>query len=181
MTSTKTESVALLQLIQSRRSIRAYRAEEVGEEPIQRLLEAAMAAPSAVGKDPWRFVIVRAQATRDALADVLPNGPMLRTAPVGIVVAGDLEVAHDRQISYLLQDCAAAIENLLLAAHALGLGTCWLGVHPREGRIAAVKRILSLPENFIPVSAISVGWPGEVKESRTRFNPAYVQRERWGG
>jgi nitroreductase len=177
----KAESEALLQFIQSRRSIRAYQAGGVGDDLIRRLLETAMAAPSAVAKDPWRFVVVRTQHTRDALADVLPNGPMLRTAPVGVVVCGDLETAHDRQLSYLLQDCSAAIENLLLTAHASGLGTCWLGIHPREGRVAAVKRILSLPEYIIPVSAISIGWPGEVKEPRTRFNPTYVHRERWGG
>lgn len=175
------EAESLLRLIESRRSIREYRPGPVSDELVHRLLAAAMAAPSAVGKDPWRFVVVRSQATRDALADALPNGQMLRTAPVGIVICGDLDAAHDRQLSYLLQDCAAAIENLLLAATALGLGSCWLGIHPREGRVAAVSRILGLPAHVIPVSAVSIGWPGEVKEPRTRFAAAYVHRERWGG
>lgn len=175
------EAESLLRLIESRRSIREYRPGPVSDESVQRLLAAAMSAPSAVAKDPWRFVVVRLQGTRDALADVLPNGQMLRSAPVGIVVCGDLDAAHDRQLSYLLQDCAAAIENLLLAATALGLGSCWLGIHPREARVAAVSRILGLPPNIIPVSAVSIGWPGEVKEPRTRFAAAYVHHERWGG
>lgn len=170
----------LLALIQSRRSIREYRSDPVGDETVRRLLEAAMAAPSAVAKDPWRFVVVRAQATRDALADALPNGQMLRVAPIGFVVCGDLEMAHDRQLSYLLQDCSAAIENLLLAVTAVGLGACWLGVHPRPARVAAVARILNLPAKVVPVSAVAVGWPGETKNPRTRFNPAYVHQERWG-
>ena len=70
------------------------------------------------------------------------------------------DVAHDRQLSYLLQDCSAAIENLLLAAHVLGLGTCWLGIHPREERMKTVSSLLGLPGNVIPVSAIAVGKDG---------------------
>lgn len=146
---------------------------------MQLLLEAAMAAPSAVAKDPWRFVVVRNQDVRNELIKELPNGAMLANAPLGIVVCGDLEHAHDKQLSYLLQDCAAAIENLLLAAHALGYGACWLGVHPRENRVRHVSRVLGLPPSVIPVGIVSIGRPGERKEARTRFEPASVHRERW--
>jgi nitroreductase len=104
---------------------------------------------------------------------------MLATAAAGIAVCGDLAVAHDQQLSYLLQDCSAAIENLLLCAHILGLGACWLGVHPWEQRIKALKGILSLPASAIPVACIAIGHPGERKEPRTRFNPDYVHFERW--
>jgi nitroreductase len=69
---------------------------------------------------------------------------------------------------------------LLLAAHILGLGACWLGVHPRERRIRQITEILGLPANMIPVSCIALGWPGETKEPRTRFNQAYVRQNRWG-
>lgn len=170
-----------LAFILGRRSVRTYRPGEVDDASVRKLLEAAMAAPSAVAKDPWRFVLVRERATLAALAEALPNGQMLATGALGIVVCGDLQVAHDGQLSYLLQDCAAAIENLLLAAHALGLGACWLGVHPREPRMLRVAELLALPAPIIPVAAIALGWPGEAKEPRTRFNPAYVHRERWGG
>jgi nitroreductase len=168
-----------LAFIFGRRSIRLYRPGAVDDAMVQTLLEAAMAAPSAVAKDPWRFIIVRQQATLARLADALPNGGMLRDAAVGIVVCGDLEAAHDRQLSYLLQDCSAAIENLLLAAHILGLGACWLGIHPREDRIRKVSQMLRLPPSVLPVSAIALGWPGEQKEPRTRFNPALVHHETW--
>ena len=151
----------------------------VADKEIHTLLEAAMAAPSAVAKDPWRFVVMRDRTILTQVASVLPNGGMLAEAAVGVMVCGDLEAAHDRQLSYLLQDCSAAIENLLLAAHVLGLGACWLGVHPREDRIRNVSRILNLPANVIPVSGIAIGWPGETKEARTRYNATFVHRDRW--
>jgi nitroreductase len=168
-----------LQFIFGRRSIRRFAPGDVGEEAIGKLLQAAMAAPSAAASDPWRFVVVKGQEARARLASALPFGGMLAQASVGIVVCGDLEAAHDRQISYLLQDCSAAIENMLLCAHALGLGGCWLGVHPREDRIEKLREILSLPHSVIPVSAVAIGIPGEEKGPRTRFKPGNVHRESW--
>lgn len=166
-------------LLCGRRSIRIYKPDTLDEETITWLLEAAMAAPSAVAKDPWRFVVVRSRPVLEQMAWVLSGGEMLLQSGTGIVVCGDLTAAHDSQISYLLQDCAAAIENLLLCAHAHGLGACWLGVHPREQRMAALKRILSLPDSIIPVACVSVGQPGEQKEPRTRYKPEYVHWENW--
>ena len=168
-----------LGFIFGRRSIRVYAPGKVSDEVVTRLLEAAMAAPSAVAKDPWRFVVIRNPQKLSAIADILPNGKMLATAAVGIVVCGELAAAHDKQLSYLLQDCSAAIENLLLAAHALGLGACWLGVHPREERVKRIAQLLALPEGVIPLACISIGLPGETKEPRTRYNAAYVHYETW--
>lgn len=168
-----------LRFIFGRRSIRAYSAAPVSEAAVQTLLEAAMAAPSAAGKDPWRFVVIRNRQKLGEIAAALPNGPMIAKAALGIVVCGELPAAHDQQISYLLQDCAAAIENLLLSAHILGLGACWLGVHPREQRIDSLKQILGLPPAIIPVACISIGGPGETKEARTRFRRDYVHLEQW--
>jgi nitroreductase len=168
-----------LQFIFGRRSIRKYAPGEVSETAVTQLLQAAMAAPSAAATDPWRFVVFRKRETLARVAAALPFGKMLTQASVGFVVCGDLEAAHDHQLSYLLQDCAAAIENLLLCAHALGLGGCWLGVHPREVRVNKLKEIFALPPSVVPVAAIAIGVPGEQKEPRTRFNPAYVHRETW--
>jgi nitroreductase len=168
-----------LGFIFGRRSIRAYSGEPVSEGVVQKLLEAAMAAPSAVAKDPWRFVVVHKRVVLEQLAPVLSNGEMLLRAGTGIVVCGDLDVAHDRQLSYLLQDCAASIENTLLCAHILGLGACWLGVHPREQRMKSVIEILRLPKSVVPVGCVCVGHPAEVKEPRTRFNRSYVHLDQW--
>jgi nitroreductase len=172
-----TESDKKLNLFFGRRSIRVYTSQPVGEEAVEKLLKAAMAAPSAAAKDPWRFVVVRNRQMLARIAEALPHGRMLASSAVGIVVCGDLDAAHDRQLSYLLQDCSAAIENLLLCAHALGLGACWLGVHPREDRIRSLREILKLQPNVVPVSCVAVGHPGETKEPRTRFNRNYVRFE----
>jgi nitroreductase len=175
----KTNAEDRLGFIFGRRSIRLYSPEAVSEAEVQKLLEAAMAAPSAAAKDPWRFVVVRNRQTLADIVAALPNGQMLAGAALGIAVCGELPAAHDQQLSYLLQDCSAAIENLLLAAHILGLGACWLGVHPREQRMNALKKILSLPPSVIPVACIAIGHPAEAKEPRTRFNRDYVHSEKW--
>jgi nitroreductase len=168
-----------LDLIFGRRSIRVYSPGEVSEPAVTKLLEAAMAAPSAMTKDPWRFVLVREKETLSKLATLHPGAAMLSAAALAIVVCGDLDVAFDRQLSYLLQDCSAAIENLLLAAHAQHLGACWVGIHPGEPLIKRVREMLSLPASVVPVAAISLGQPGEQPPPRTRYNPDYVHREKW--
>jgi nitroreductase len=175
MTSTSDK----LHFIQSRRSIRSYKPGTIGKDTIQKLLEAAMAAPSAVARDPWRFVVIQNPDMLASLAGNLSNGGMLHDAGLCIAVCADLEAAHDRQLSYALQDCSAAIENMLLAATALGLGSCWLGVHPREERMAKIKSLLGLPDPVIPVSCVAFGHPGEEKPPRTRFKPDLVHWERW--
>ena len=168
-----------LSFIFSRRSVRAYQPTEVDPELVQDLLESAMAAPSAVAKDPWEFIVIRQRSTLARIASGLPNGGLLADAAVGIVVCGDLTRAHDRQLSYLLQDCSAAIENLLLAAQTLGLGACWLGVHPREERVAHVRTLLGVPAEVLPVAVISLGWPGEAPAPRTRYRAEAVHYETW--
>jgi nitroreductase len=168
-----------LRVIFGRRSVRVYSPGEVDDATVKKLLAAAMAAPSASGKNPWHFVVVRNRQTRSRMSEALPYGEMLATAALGIVVCGDLEVAHDHQLSYLLQDCSAAIENLLLCAHALGLGACWLGVHPRMERIKLFKELFSLPASVIPVACISLGYPGEAKEPHAVYNPNCVHSETW--
>jgi nitroreductase len=170
-----------LNFILGRRSIRVFSPGEVSEAAVIRLLEGAMAAPSAMTKDPWRFIVVRDPQVLARMAAVLPGGKMLGTAALAIVACGDMDAVLDRQLSYLLQDCSASIENLLLSAHALGLGACWVGVHPGEGAIRQLREMFSLPAPIIPIAAIALGPPGEQPGPRTRYNPAYVHFEKWGG
>ncbi len=168
-----------LNFIFSRRSIRKFTDKDVPEEMIRDLLEAAMAAPSAVAGDPWHFIVLRERTGINALADVLPHGRMLRQATAAFVVCGDIDRAHDRQESYMLQDLSAAVENILLAANVLGLGSCWLGIHPRTGRMSDIRDLFDLPPNIIPMCGIALGWPRERPESRTRFDPDKVHYEQW--
>ncbi len=168
-----------LEAIFKRRSVRKFLKKDVADKAVLDLLEAAMAAPSACATDPWEFIVVREQETRDAIAAALPYGKMLSSAPLGILVCGDMARAHSGELSYMIQDCSAAIENLLLAASRLGLGACWLGVHPRPDRIDAMKRLFKLPEGVVPLSAIALGHPAERKTARTRFKKAYVHFGKW--
>ncbi len=168
-----------LQYLYSRRSVRRFKSDDVDEGLVRDLLEAAMAAPSAVAKDPWDFVVIRNREMLAGIAEGLPNGKMLADVPVGIVICGNLQRAHDGQLSYLLQDCSASIENLLLAVSALGLGACWLGVHPREDRVQHIRSLLSIPDGIIPISAIAIGWPAESPAPRTRYREDAVHRETW--
>jgi nitroreductase len=177
MTTTIEQQLAF---IFGRRSVRVYAPGAVSDEAVTKLLEAAMAAPSAMTKDPWRFVVVRNPETLGQMAAALPGGKMLSTATLAIVACGDLDAAFDRQLSYLLQDCSASIENLLLCAHVLGLGACWVGVHPGPDMVARIKELLELPASMIPIAAIALGQPGERLEARTRYNEAYVRSEKWG-
>jgi nitroreductase len=168
-----------LQFIFHRRSIRKYTDQKVNEEMIRVILKAAMSAPSAVAKDPWRFIVVTSKEKLKEISNGLPNGQMLANASVGIVVCGDITAAHGNELSYMLQDCSAAIENALLAAGEIGLGAVWLGIHPCEGRIEHIRNLFKLPKNIIPVSCLSIGYPAEQKASGNRYNENYVHWEKW--
>jgi nitroreductase len=113
------------------------------------------------------------------IASYLPNGGFLADAGAGLIICGDIDEANDNSLSYMLQDCSAAIENILLAVSALNLGACWLGVHPREDRIRNIKNFCKLPENIIPLAAIAIGVPAASPEPRTRYNEDYVHQEIW--
>ncbi len=162
-----------------RRSIRRFTDKPVKQDDVQLLLEAAMAAPSAVARDPWRFVVVLEKGTLTLMSEGLPNGKLLAAAPLGIVVCGDIESAHNNLLGYMVQDCTAALENMLIAAHVLGLGACWLGVYPRPERQEWVTGLLELPEPIIPLAIAAIGYPAETKSPRTRFNESYVHYELW--
>jgi nitroreductase len=168
-----------LSAIFNRRSIRKYQPDEIDQTDIQSLLEAAMAAPSACCKDPWRFVVIQDKEMLNKMAEGLPNGPFLTQVPLAITVCGDIEKAHDNLLSYMLQDCSAAIQNILLAADMMGLGACWLGIHPRENRIAHLRSLLELPENIIPIGVVVIGKPVNHPEARTRYNGNFVHAEKW--
>jgi len=167
-------SKELIQTIFARRSIRKYTHEPVSEADVKTLLEAAMAAPSASNLKPWHFIVVTERQTLDNLAEAHPHGKMLFQAPLCIGVCGDPAASR-----YWAQDCSAATENLLLAATALGLGAVWLGVYPREERVAAVRQVLGIPETIVPLNLISIGHPAEEKEPRTQYDEARVHREGW--
>jgi nitroreductase len=163
--------------ILNRRSIRAYTAEPVSDDLVAKLLAAAMAAPSANNQQPWHFVVIRDRGTLDAVPDIHPHSRMVRQAPLAILVCGD--PAAEKNPGYWVQDCAAATENLLIAATALGLGSVWLGVYPREDRVTGLRRLLGVPEPIVPFALVPIGRAGEVKPPADRYQESRVHRDRW--
>jgi len=168
-----------IEAILTRRSIRKFSADRVAEHDVEMLLRAAMAAPSAFNERPWHFVVVREHETLGSLSRISEwSGPMAG-AQAGVVVCGDTSALRKPGTVYWMIDCAAALENALIAAHARGLGAVWLGIHPTPERIDAVRDLLGLPEQVEPLGMIAVGWPGEAKPPGNRYDEARVHRERW--
>lgn len=166
-----------MEAILSRRSIRKYTSDPVDDETVAKLLEAAMAAPTAANQQSWRFVVIKDRALLEKIPDVHPYSSMTPGAAVVIAVCGETE--DTKHPGYWVQDCAAATQNLLLAAHALGLGAVWLGVHPREERSEGIRALLGLPKHVAPLSLVAIGHPAEAKPPAGRFDPAKVHLERW--
>lgn len=172
----------VLAAILKRTSIRSYTDKPVDKERITAMLRAAMAAPSAKNVQPWTFVVVTDKDTLEDLADALPNGSMLRDAPVGVMVGADMFIAEAGTpgLDMWIQDCSAATQNLLLAAEALGLGAVWLGVTPVEERVRYVKEILHLPAHVAPLCLVAVGHPKDKRhEPKNKFDESRIHWERW--
>ncbi len=165
-----------MRAILTRRSIRRYTSDPVSDNAIEELLKAAMSAPTA-GNEPWHFVVIRDRTNLEVLTGFHPHAEMLKQARVGILVCGDptVELLKGRWIL----DCAIATENILIAANALGLGACWVGVYPVEERIQGLRDALGIPDHVIPVSMVSLGCPGEKKQPPDRFRPERIHRDRW--
>lgn len=161
---------AVLYNIATRTSIRDYEARPVEKEKIEKMLRAAMAAPTAMNKQPWHFVVVDQRNVLDALAGANPYAKMLKKAPLAIVVCGNTDkMIEGGGRDFWIQDASAATENLLLAAHAMGLGAVWTGAYPSEERCISISKVLSLSDNLIPLNMIVVGYPAEHPQPKQKF------------
>lgn len=161
----------------TRRSIRKYTDQPVTDQQVATLLQAAMAAPSAGNQQPWQFVVVRDKALLEEISRIHPHASMAPKAPVGILVCGDTRV--EKYAGYWVIDCAAAVQNLLLAAHDLGLGAVWTGIHPMQDRVQGFAKLFGAPIGVIPHSFIPVGYPAEEKKHEDRFRADRVHLERF--
>jgi nitroreductase len=163
----------MLKTINTRRSVRKFRSTSVSDKDIHDLLEAAMNAPSAVNEQAWQFVVMSGKVLDDFLAI---NGNTPKTAPVAILVCQDL--AAEKAKGYSVQDCAAATQNILLAAHAKGLSTVWTTVFPDN--VMAVKSLLNIPESVRPFSCVPVGYSAEGEKNTTsRFDEKKIHKQAW--
>ena len=169
-------SKAVLDNILSRKSVRSYTEQEVSQEQIETILKAAMAAPSGVNLQPWRFVVVSDQTVKEQIAG---RNAMIAKAPVAIVVCGQTMLREDTPNGNWTADCAAATENLLLAAEAIGLGAVWTAAYPYEDRMNGIIDALGLPDDVKPYCVVPVGYPGGDEQPKDKWKPENIHYDRW--
>jgi nitroreductase len=161
----------------SRRSIRKYDSRAIEDDLIEKLLRAAMCAPSAGNEQPWHFIVIRERALLDAIPTIHPHSGMIGGASAAILVLGDPTL--EKYDGYWVQDCSAAVENLLVAATGLGLGAVWLGVYPIEDRVRGLRKLFGVPGHVIPFAVIPIGYPAEHKPPADRYSESRIHLDRW--
>lgn len=167
---------AVLDNIFARKSVRTYTDQPVSAEQVETLMRAAMAAPSGMNVQPWRFVVVSDQAVKEQIAG---RNQMIVKAPVAIVVCGQTMLREDTPNGNWTADCAAATENLLLAAEAIGLGAVWTAAYPYEDRMNGIIDALSLPDDVKPYCVVPVGYPGGDEQPKDKWKPENIHYDRW--
>lgn len=167
----------LLTAIHTRRSVRQFQPDAVPAHEVEILLRAAMQAPSAGNEQPWHFIVINERATLNAISAFHPYARMLAEAPLAICVCADLNalVFPGRW----MLDCAAAMQNLLLAAHDRGLGAVWVGLYPAEERMQPAAELLALPAHVQPVALAAIGYAKSTPAPVDRFNPQRIHTNRW--
>lgn len=168
-----------ISVIHSRKSVRNFTGQSVEKEKLEKILRAAMAAPTAVNKQPWSFVVVTDRKTLDTLQSGLPYAKMLVQAGAAIVVCAIPERAHDKMVEFAIIDSSVAGENILLAAEALGLGATWTAAYPYKDRMDIVKKTLSIPDAVIPLNVIPIGYPKGVDKPKDKFKPENIHWQKW--
>ncbi len=173
-------SEKVLDVIATRTSVRSFTSQEVSDEIVEKLLRAGMAAPSGMNMQPWEFIVIKDRAVLNDLADKLPYAKMLYQAPLAFVVCGQTRTnAFGRTMEnpYWAYDTSAAIENVLLAAHALGLGAVW--TDGMNEKAPLVRQSLGIPESVYPIAVIPIGYPAETPAPKNKWNPAKVHYDKW--
>jgi len=179
---------AAIENIMTRTSIRKYKDQPVEQEKIDIMLKAAMAAPTAMNRQPWHYVVVTDTAIINTLA-----GPRPTNAPLMIVVCGDMSKTYfpddmpgakagekRKMPDFWVQDVSAATENLLLAAHALGLGAVWTGGYPDMERSAGIAKAIGAPQDIVPLCVIRVGYPDEAPQPKDKYNADNISYNTYG-
>ncbi len=169
-----------LEAIQTRRSVRRFEKREVSDEIVKQLLSAAMSAPSAHNQQPWEFIVIKDRDILDAIPTFSPFAKMAAHAPLGILICGDTRGLPSP--GFWVQDCAAATQNLLIAAHALGVGAVWTGVYPMnptDNRVLGFVKHYQLPDGVVPLAFVVLGYPAEAPLKQSRFTSRKVHANVW--
>lgn len=167
----------ILDAIFTRRSIRKFTGEIIKDEELEIILKAGFQAPTAHNRQPWEFVVVQDKDLIQKITDLHKYAKMFPSAGTGIIVCGDME-KEDRE-GFLVENCSASIQNMLLAAHGIGLGAVWCGLYPVEEYVNSIKEILGLPENIIPVGLVVVGNKSADPEPSNRYDEDKIHYDKW--
>lgn len=166
-----------MRAILTRRSIRKYKAKEITKEQVNEIIKAAMYAPSAFNNQPWQFIAVDKKEILDKIFQIIPHAEMLQQAAAAIIVCGDKNL--EENINLIALNCSAATQNALLAIHDLGLGAVWVSAYPVDETINGLKKFFNLPENIVPISILSIGYPDEEVTAEERFKPEKIHFNNW--
>ncbi len=161
-----------------RRSIRKYKETPLDESQIKQIIRAGTYAPSAGNEKPWHFIVITKRETLDAITTFHPFTQMLKTAPVAIIACADTSnVKYDG--AFWIQDMAAAVQNMLLEATSINLGSCWCGVYPNPIFVEKLSELLDVPSNIIPSAIVALGFADEAREVNERFSEECVHYDKW--
>lgn len=167
----------ILEAILSRRSIRKYSGEPVSDQELETVLRAGFHAPSAHNIQPWEFIVIKDKNKHKSIAELHTYAKMLPQADVCIIVCGDKN--KQSMTGFIIEDCSAAIQNILLAAHGIGLGAVWCGLYPVTHLTKGIKKICSLPSNIIPIGMVVLGHKGEERKQVDKYNAEKIHYEEW--
>ncbi len=166
--------------IMTRTSVRSYSDRKVDSLTVDTLLRAAMAAPTAGNKQPWRFVVITDTVSLNYISENFGSMKMAAQAQLAIIMCGDVTATYDGEgREYWVEDVSAATENLLLAAHAVGLGAVWCGVYPLSERVEKFAALVKTPENIVPMACVCIGYPAAETTPKDKWQPDYVRYNTW--
>ena len=168
-----------LTVIHNRKSVRSFTGQSVSMDALDKIIRAGMAAPTAVNKQPWAFIVVTDRKTLDILAAGLPYAKMLDKAGAAIIVCAIQEKANGKSLELAVIDSTCASENILLAAEALGLGAVWTAAYPYQDRIDVTRKTLNIPQDIIPLNVIPVGHPTGTDKAKDKYKTENIHWETW--
>ena len=165
--------------IMTRVSIRKYTEEKISKEDLNTILKAAMAAPTAHNRRPYHFIVIEDQNVKDQLSQVNPHSKMIKESALTIAVCGDIEL--EPTMDFIHHDCAAAIQNILLASHAINLGAVWVGIKQDLDTqwINHVTKVLDLPDHIKPIGLVPIGHVNQDRVAKERFDENLIHYNKW--
>jgi nitroreductase len=161
----------------TRRSVRKYTHQSINHSLIEEIMQSAMQAPSAHNRQPWEFIIIDDKNLLDKISTLHPYAQMAKEAPLAILVCGNTQIEQNH--SFIAQTCAAAMQNILLALHAKGLGGVWCGIYDNPERMQVFSKLLQIPSYILPIGLVVCGYPNEKKEIESRYTTKKIHQNHW--